>query len=200
MATTATKTRSHGQLKRYGVRRLREEWANTTSIEYEVGLTWYDEAHEWVHDLSVKHDRTEPQVAAIAASLSPRLPWHRAVSYTERMLDGEDISGLVLGRGLRKANEVLAGINPFQVLSGLKTTSFCHNLLGEYDWITIDTHSYHQVSGRNYNDTGPRGAHFLERAGVYEAYSDCFRQIGRDNSLQGAVIQAILWVHKRGAA
>lgn len=200
MATTATKTRSHGQLKRHGVRRLREEWANTTSIEYETGLTWYDEANEWVHDLSVSHDKTEPQVAAIAASLSPRLPWHRAISLTEMVLEGKDISSLALGRGVRKADEVLAGVDPYQVVSGLKTTSFFHNLLGEYEWVTIDTHSYHQVSGRDYNNPGKMGSHFLERVGVYEAYADCFRQVGRDNALQGAVVQAILWVHERGGA
>ena len=116
------------------------------------------------------------------------------------MLDGEDISSLVLGRGMRKAREVLAGVDPYQAVSGMKTTSFFHNLLGEYDWITIDTHSYNQVSGRDYNNPGKMGAHFLERVGVYEAYSCCFRQVGRDNALQGATVQAILWVHHRGAA
>ncbi len=197
MAATALKPRSFGQLRRQGITRLRQEWADTTQVEFEVGLTWYDEAHAWVVRLAFEHGMTTDQVAVIAAVLSPRLPWHRAIDLTERLLDGEDISSLALGRSVRKAEQVLAGLDPWTVVSGNKETAFAHNLVGDYSWPTIDTHSFNQVSGREYNDGG---AHFLERAGVYNMYADAFKVVARENGLTPAVFQAILWVHQRGSA
>lgn len=197
MAATAIKPRSFGQLRRQGISRLREEWANTTEVEFEVGFTWYDEAHAWCVRLAFKHGMTTEQVACIAAVLSPRLPWHRAIDLTERLLDGEDISSLALGRSVRKAEQVLAGLDPWTVVSGNKETAFAHNLTGDYKWTTIDTHSFGQVSGRDYNGGG---AHFLERVGVYRMYSECFEVVARENGMEPAVLQAILWVHTRGSA
>jgi len=75
-------------------------------------------------------------------------------------------------------------------------TSFYHNLMGEYDWVTIDKWSFDQVSGRDYNG---KGAHFLERVGIYNMYSECFEVVAREAGLKPAVMQAILWVHTRGA-
>lgn len=197
MSRTSTRNRSFAQLKRHGIERLRQEWAETTQVEFEVGIDWYPEAGRWVDQLAIQHGKTREQVAVIAASLSPRLPWHRAILLTEMILDGQDIRPLALGRQVRKAEQVMAGVNPFQVLSGPKVTSFGHNLLGEYDWLTIDVHSFGQVSNKDYNDDG---AHFLERVGVYEMYSDCFRFVAAENGLQGAPFQAVLWVHDRGSA
>lgn len=194
---TITRARSHAQLKRYGITRLRQEWADTTQVEFEVGLTWYDEAHAWCVRLAFKHGMTTEQVAVIAASLSPRLPWHRAIDLTERILDGEDISAFALGRRVRKAEQVLAGLDPWTVASGPKVTAFAHNLVGDYSWATIDKWSFDQVSGRDYNG---QGAHFLERVGIYNMYSECFETVAREASLETAVMQAILWVHTRGVA
>jgi len=87
--TTTTRARSHAQLKRHGIRRLRQEWHETTEVEFEVGLDWYDQANSWVARLAKQHGKTIEQVAAIAACLSPRLPWHRAIDLTERILNGE---------------------------------------------------------------------------------------------------------------
>jgi hypothetical protein len=193
--STAIKPRSFGQLRRQGIARLREEWAEVDEDTLEAGIDWYDQANSWVAALAKKHGKTVPQVAGIAAVLSPRLPWHRAIMLTERLLDGEDISSLALGRQARKANEIMAGLDPYMVVSGPKVTSFFHNLMGEYDWVTIDTWSFNQASGRDYNDGG---AHFLERNGVYEMYSTCFRAVARDAGLEPAVMQAILWIHARG--
>lgn len=195
--TTAIKPRSFGQLKRQGVRRLREEWADADEQSLTIGADWYPTEHAWTMHLASKHDHTTEQVAAIAASLSPRVTWHRAKVLTELILEGHDISGMALGRPVRKAEQVLAGLDPRTVVSGHKVTSFYHNLLGEYEWVTIDTHSFGQVSGRDYNDGG---AHFLERSGVYLAYTECFRTVARDVGLQPATLQAILWVAKRGRA
>jgi len=197
MATTAIKARGFAQLKRYGIKRLREEWANVTADEIDAGMDWYPEAHRWVQNLAEHHNKTVAQVAAIAAVLSPRLPWHRAIMLTEHILMGIDIRDKALGRQVRKAEQVLAGVDPYTVVSGPKVTSFFHNLMGEYDWITIDKWAFDQVSGRDYNDNG---AHFLERVGVYEMYAECFRIVARENGLEGATLQAILWIHTRGSA
>ena len=195
--STALKARSFGQLKRHGIDRLRSEWAEVDDATLQAGFDWYDEAHAWCVQLAFKHGKTTDQVAAIAAVLSPRLPWHRAISLTERLLDGEDISNLALGRSVRKANEVLAGLDPWTVVSGPKETAFAHNLAGDLSWATIDTWSFQQVSGREYNDGGN---HFLERAGVYNMYASCFEQVARENGIETGVMQAILWIHTRGKA
>lgn len=195
--TIGLQPRAFGQLKRYGTQRLRREWANAPSQAITVGADWYPTEHAWVVRLAFKHGHTSEQVAAIAASLSPRMAWHRTKVLTELILEGHDISGMALGRPVRKAEEVLAGLDPATVVSGNKVTSFFHNLLGEYDWVTIDTHSFGQVSGRDYSNGG---AHFLERNGVYLAYTECFRTVARDVGLEPATLQSILWVAKKGRA
>ncbi|RLB68523.1 MAG: hypothetical protein DRH08_00620 [Deltaproteobacteria bacterium] len=195
--TTALTTASLGQLRRQGVRRLRAEWALVTPEEQAVGVTWYDEAHVWVVRLAFKHGITTPEVAGIAATLSPRLPWHRAIAMTEAMLDGHDIRGQGLRKQVDKAQAILDGGDPYKLVSGVKVTSFFHNLMGEYSWVTIDKWAFDQVSGRDYN-TGDH--HMLERRGVYETYADCFRVVAFEQGLEPAVAQAVLWISTRGKA
>ena len=191
--TVALKSRSFGQLKRQGVRRLRDEWANASSQALIDGIEWYPREVAWVEALASTHTKTPEQVAAIAASLSPRVAWTRAKVLTELVLEGHDISKMALGRGVRKANEILAGVPPEMVVSGPKVTSYYHNLLGHFEWVTIDTHSFGQVSGRDYNNS-----RLLERNGVYLMYTECFRTVARDVGLEPAPFQAVLWVSVRG--
>ena len=183
--------RSFGQLKRQGVVRLRREWANAPIEAINIGIDWYARERAWVQRLADHHGLTLEQVAGIAAVLSPRLSWGRAKQLTEEILRGEDITGKALGRNVRKAQEILAGLDPATVVSGPKATSFYHNLLGDLEWVTIDTRSFDQVSGRDYND---KGAKFLERFGVYEAYAESFRRVAREVGLKPAEFQAALWV------
>jgi len=197
MSTAMHNTRSLAQLRRRGRERLEKEWLATYPSEREDGLGWYDAAGSWVKHLARMHNLTEECVAGIAATLSPRLPWSRAIKLTELMLDGEDISSLALGRQVRKAQNIRSGLDAEVVVSGMKVTAFYHNLLGEYQWVTIDKWSFDQVSGRDYN-AGDN--HMLERAGVYDMYAKSFRDVGRDVGLEPAVLQAILWIHTRGKA
>ncbi len=184
--------RSFGQLRRQGVRRLRMEWANAPWQAIAFGADWYRREREWAQDLADEHGLTLEQVAGVAAVLSPRLRWERTKALTTALVSGEDISGATLGRNTRKAEEILAGLDPYTVVSGPKATSFFHNLLGDESYVTIDTRSFGQVSGRK--DYSDKGAKFLERWGVYEMYADCFRTVAREVGMTPAEFQASLWV------
>lgn len=193
--TTALTTASLGQMRRQGTQRLRAEWDLVTADEKAVGVTWYPEAHAWCVRLAFKHGMTTPEVAGIAATLSPRLPWHRAIALTEMMLDGQDITRQGLRKQISKAQAIMDGGDPYKLVSGVKVTSFFHNLMGEYGWVTIDKWSFDQVSGRDYNAGDYR---MLERAGVYKMYADCFREQAQQVGLEPATTQATLWIATRG--
>ncbi len=182
--------RSFGQLRRHAVSRLRQEWTSAPTERVSYGIDWYRREYRWVAGLASDTGYTHEQVAAVAAVLSPRTKWSRAKQLTELALYGNDITGMALGRSVRKVEMILAGVDPAQVVSGPKVTSFWHNLCGELDWVTIDTHSFAQASGRDYND---KGAKFLERWGVYDTYADAFRQVAREVGLKPAELQAALW-------
>jgi len=182
--------RSFGQLRRQAVSRLRQEWTSTPSERIARGIDWYQREYRWVANLAEDTGYNHEQVAAIAAVLSPRTRWDRAKSLTVLAVYGNDITGMALGRSVRKVEMILAGVDPAQVVSGPKVTSFWHNLCGDLDWVTIDTHAFTQASGRDYNDGG---AHFLDRWGVYGTYSEAFRTVAREVGLLPAEFQAALW-------
>ena len=188
--------RGHATRHRHGVKRLRALWAEATPEDVDAGMNWYPNMNEWCIRLSVIHGVSVEQVAALAAIYSPRKQWDVARAMTERMLDGDPPP--TFGRDMAKAERIMAGEDPMMVVSGNKVTSFCHNLLLHLKWITIDTHAFEQVTGLDYNNNGNH--HLLERVGIYKTYSACFTTVAREVGLEGASLQAVLWVSTRGRA
>ena len=186
--------RGHATRHRHGAKRLRALWAAATPEDLDAGMTWYPDMNEWCIRLSVIHGVSVDQVAALAAIYSPRKQWDVAKAVTERMLNGDPPS--TFGRDMRKAERIMAGEDPMMVVSGNKVTSFYHNLLLHLRWVTIDTWAFGQVTGKEYSKNGNH--HLLERAGIYETYSMCFRTVARDVGLEPATLQAVLWVAARG--
>ena len=139
-------------------------------------------------------DGTPEQVAALAAIYSPRKQWNMAKAMTERMLDGDP--PLTFGRDMAKAERIMAGEDPATVVGGPKVTSFYHNLLLHLQWVTIDTWAFEQVTGKDYNENS--NFRLLERVGIYETYSMCFRTVAQDVGLEPASLQAVLWCAARG--
>ena len=171
---------------------MRALWAEATPEDVDAGIDWYPRNNQWVRGLN----GTPEKVAALAAIYSPRKQWDKAKEMTERMLGGDPPP--TFGRDMRKAERIMAGEDPASVVSGAKVTSFYHNLLLDLSWVTIDTHAFEQVTGKDYNDNGNH--HLLERAGIYNLYSMCFRTVAQDVGLEPASLQAVLWIHTRGRA
>lgn len=186
----AISPRSAAMLRRHGERRLTDAW-NTVKHGDLDGLEWYPNAHRWCVEKADRYGYTPTQVAGIVAALSPRTGWGRNLYLAEEAMKGVDMTTLTLSRNASKAMRIAQGENPDDVVSGNKTRSFWRNLSGDFNPVTLDTHSGSLASGRDYNADG---AHFLERKGVYAVYEQAHQNVAWRIGMQPAVFQAVLWV------
>jgi len=159
-----------------------------TVAELDEGLNWYREAHALAHRL----DPTSPEHAAgVIAAMSPITPWERNVHLALRAYEDGEASG-TLGRNVEKANRILRGEHPLDVLSGDKVRAFfaCIAYPETADTVCIDRHAFDIAHGRITNDP-TRGA--LSRKGAYAAVARAYVRAGEAAGYSAPAVQAITW-------
>ena len=156
-----------------------------TPAEIESGVQWYQTAHNEASRIATLNEG-----AGVIAALSPRMPWDRNLAIAERAFVEGRASG-ALSANVAKANAILDGADPLDVLGGLKVRSFYANIIypdGRDG--TIDRLGFDMVNGRSTSDRERSG---LSRKGVYEMHADYYREAGVILGLTGAQVQAITW-------
>lgn len=158
-----------------------------TAAEIEAGAEWYGVAHDAAKDMS-----SLEMGAGVIAALSPMMGWERNVMLAYRAFADGTASG-AMGASVRKANAIMAGNDPLDILGGAKVRSFYANIVNPFGAdVTIDRHAFDIVYGRATDDK-TRG--MLSRKGMYEWHADAYRQAGMIlGNLTGAQVQAITWV------
>lgn len=158
-----------------------------TAAEIESGVTWYNQANEIAAEIAPNLEAG----AGVIAALSPRMPWDRNVSLARQAFINGVASGS-LGSNVRKANSIIEGQNPENVLGGDKVRSFYANIVNPFgDDVTIDRHAFDIAMGYSTND---KARSVLSRKGVYEQLANMYREAGSILGLTGAQVQAITWV------
>jgi hypothetical protein len=170
--------------------RLVRLFQSATDEELAYGLRWYAQANDWLQSLADQHGLKISQVAGVAAALSPRTDWPQNRSKTEQLLADGDTYGLTNGR--LKAQRIVKGEDPDEVLSGPKTRAFWSNLADPVNStaVTIDAHAYDAALGLVTND---RQRKALERKGEYERIADIYRSAARHLGVAPHVVQAVVW-------
>lgn len=156
-----------------------------TPAEIEQGITWYQTAHNEARRIA-----TLEEGAGVIAALSPRMPWDRNLAIAERAFVEGRASG-AMGANVAKAQAILDGADPLDVLGGLKVRSFYANIVfPDGPDVTIDRHAFDIVKGRATSDRERSG---LSRKGVYDMHAEYYREAGTILGLTGAQAQAITW-------
>ncbi len=159
-----------------------------SAADIESGISWYNEAHDIAANISPIGTAAG---AGVIAALSPRQGWNRNVMLARDAFVLGSAYGS-LGHSIRKANAIIAGADPLDVLGGNKVRAFFDNILwpDHSDMVTIDRHAFDVAYGRSTDDVTRR---MLDRKGVYDAVSDMYRAAASDLGITAPQLQAITW-------
>lgn len=167
------------------------------------GHEWYDKANEEASKLG-RGDVVKG--AGIIAALSPQKGWAPNLSIANELSRTGTTTGQTEVQ-LKKAQRILAGEHPTDVLGGQKETSFFHNISDPSNphHVTIDRHAHDIAVGKPFVGMGNKseepGADLgLSAMGRYKhfvhAYQTAAGELGVDLPHK---VQATTWVTHRGA-
>lgn len=194
MTLTLTGTKNVLKAKASAARVL-EVWALATAEERDHGINWYRTAHA----LARRLDPVRPELAAgVIAALSPMMDWDRNVMLAIRAYEDGAASGALFGN-VAKANAIMAGAEPLEVLGGKKVRNFFAAIADPEsdEAVCIDRHAFDVAMGRVTNDK-TRTA--LARVGVYEEFQTAYIRAAATLTKQTgdhytpAMVQAVTWV------
>ena len=171
-----------------------EGWlARATPAQIAQGSTWYHRAYRTAKQIAHANGHTTAQAAGVLAALSPQVTWDRAVTLASLAARGEYVPHF--RRQTAKAQRILTGEPPLDVLSGPKVRAFFRNIVDpdRNGPVTIDRWAMRIAFGEDLNQS------LLEANGMYLAVSGLFLSVGRNHGLTGAQTQAITWVTMREA-
>lgn len=189
-------TKSTAAIRTVNVTRL---FRQASDAELEAGLRWYPEAHVFAADLAEQSGHPVSTAAAIVAAVSPRLGWDHNKRLAERIILTGDASSGYLGSGLRRAQRLLDGERPFDVLTSRKILNFYVSILSAGgEGVCVDRHAYDVATNTRHDVEA-------ERPGItparYDRVAQCYRnaahilrrETGID-TLTAAEVQAVTWV------
>lgn len=175
--------------------RIVDVYRFATLAELDEGMNWYRTARALAVAISPESPETG---AGVIAALSPMMRWDRNMMLAIRAFEDGEASGALYGN-VAKANAIMAGAAPLDVLGGDKVRNF-YGAIADPNSATavcIDRHAFDIAVGRVTND---KSRNALARKGVYENFADAYRraakQITRETGIfhTPATVQAITWV------
>lgn len=181
--------KSDDESREYYVRNILTVWSIATDKELAEGSRWYGEAHQTASMLADGDVRTG---AGLLAALSPQTAWWLNVELACEAFESGDARRHTKD-SCSKANRILAGIDPSEVLPmERKTGHFYRCILNPYDdeAVCIDRHAYDVAVGIPLGDW-KRG---LSAHGRYKLVADCYREAARRLGELPSTVQAVTWV------
>lgn len=175
--------------------------------EKKTGMEWYAKAKEQCSDLADTHGITTSQAAGVVAALSPGREWGKncfdawtLLNDVSRGLRGRDLPlvGSYGWRNVEKAEAILLGGLPLEVLRGEKVRAFYWNILHPEDSqvVTIDRHAASVACGMRLGEKDLRISPTR-----YADLSFVYQEAALRRQLLPSQIQAVTWVawRARGA-
>lgn len=165
----------------------------STRLEREEGRSWYPDAGAWCRVTGQKYGVPGVVVAAIAATLSPKISWSFTVRDTLNLLgawnngaDTRRVRLAALGDNKRKAIRILREGRP--AVSGSKVSAFYANLTGNYSRVTVDVWMYRAAV----SDYSASASWLTPRQ--YERFEAIYREAAGRVGMLPAHFQAVLWL------
>jgi hypothetical protein len=166
-----------------------------TPAERLEGRSWYSVAR----DAAVELDPNDPvRAAAVIAVLSPRVNWERNVKLAADAYAGRPLA--CIKRNAEKANAIVGGSDPEEIVSGDKVRAFWRAIVDPTDAraIVIDRHAIDVAFGEVMDDE--RRGKILGKRGAYGELADRYvyatevinQRFGVD--LTPVQVQATTWV------
>lgn len=168
--------------------RIIEVYALATDAELDEGLNWYRDANAFAQSLTPGNPAMG---AGVIAALSPLKSWPDNCRLAGLAVEQGFASG-ALGANVRKADAILSGAEPLEVLSGNKVRNFYKAILNPEDpeAVCIDRHAFDIAVGRVTNDQSRTA---LSRKGVYERFGRAYERAARFYEVSPSQMQAVTW-------
>jgi len=168
-----------------------DEHDRATEHDVARGTAWYDLALAEARRLDGADGR---KGAGVIAALSPLAPWGKNLERASLAFERGTAEGLTFGLHTRRADRILAGESPLDVLGGRKVRSFYLCIMG-CDWsVCVDRHALDIVVGHPTNDKEKK---VLDLRGGYEYVAGIYREAAGILQYEPRVLQAITWTSWR---
>lgn len=155
------------------------------------GQAWYGVALAEARTLD---KGTGVRGAGVIAALSPLAPWGKNLERARLTFARGTAEGLTFALHTRRADRILAGEHPLDVLGGNKVRSFFKCIMGSPTDVTIDRHAFDVLWGRPTTDAEKK---VLDLKGAYEYTADVYRSVASMVELEPRILQAITWTSWR---
>lgn len=190
--TTALPIESLLPSRRTLVRNILRTFDAATPIESRRGMEWYQLAHLFAAKIS---DGQTEMGAGVIAALSPQKSWLENMFLAQRAFEQGRATGHV-GPACVKANRIMDGELPLDVLGGNKVRSFYKLIVDPTDpfSVCIDRHAFDVALNKVTEDQSRR---ILERVRGYELLADGYRRAAASLSVLPSQVQAVTWVKWR---
>jgi hypothetical protein len=152
------------------------------------GEAWYRESRHHARRIARATGVTLSQAAGVIAALSPRMRWGANVALAEELCAGREVRG-VFGNNLRKAERILDGERPLDVLGGDKVRAFYRAIMGDGEAVVLDVWMMRAAGWVKPTLTSTE----------YQALASSLTAAARRVGLNPADFQAIVWTHVRGS-
>ena len=182
------------------VRNILKIYDKATRDDIDEGLTWYSRANAEARCIASNGTTWHKACAAIAA-ISPGLRWEKNIEAARRVICKEPLDGLGIRwyDGVRKAERIVNGENPLDVLRGNKVRAFYRCIVNPRDdkSVCIDGHAYSIWAGRRLLTSGTkRDGNVVPNITdkMYESIAKDYREAAELAGILPNQMQAITWV------
>ncbi|MFF4902928.1 hypothetical protein [Streptomyces sp. NPDC001068] len=170
-------------------RAITDKWNAATPDQKRRGRNWYGTAHELALEIA---DGDAKKGAGVLAALSANKSWTENCRLARKAF----VEGIASGHvrdALTKANRIMAGADPSQVLPIHLKTGYFYLCIADpenTEPVVIDRHA-HDIAVRRIYGQRDRGLGALQR---YNVLADCYRAAARKIGEVPSKVQAVTWV------
>lgn len=175
------------------VRNILKVYRTASFASFSTGMTWYDEAHAFALSLDSEIARS----AGVIAALSPMNGWANNKRKAAQLYAQGHGAGCGLYTNVAKAEKILSGAEPLEVLGGRKVRSFYLSILDPASTIAepvIDRHAHDIAIGY---PTSDKDRQRLGGKGYYDRFASAYIRAAERVSVTPKQLQAITWVEWR---
>lgn len=166
---------------------IRKVMSQATADDIAEGMEWYREAYALACELTPANPAMG---AGILAALSPNTSWPQNKVRAATLVSTGTVGAF--GDAVRKAQRILAGEDPMDVLGGPKVRSFYTDIMGlPTETVTIDRHAIDIAVGRPLKNA--ERALMLKGNG-YATLARFYTTVAREFDVTPSQLQAITWV------
>lgn len=158
-----------------------------TESDYAEGMAWYGEAYDFASALTPAN----PAIGAgILAALSPNTSWPQNKVRATTLVSTGDVRHFPDAVG--KAQRILAGETPLDVLGGPKVRSFYTDIMGlPNESVTVDRHAIDIACGRPLSNAERSP---FQKGKAYATLARFYTEVAREYGVTPNQLQAITWV------